>query len=201
MNAEEGAPGRWQGHLGALLAYFSDRGYETIHTGDWAQELAASTGQPHADVSGSHNRCTLTASRWPLERHALSIRPDRAGYPTRLNYYYVHFPEKLLVGEVDITATGPGGPAAVSVWNVGIVNGAGWGEEKLNMLETVYARLFLQTTKTDDTVLLGGDFNGPKRERADGTIVPHGRNAGQYTDYPYYGHPYYLADEEGDFAA
>jgi endonuclease/exonuclease/phosphatase family metal-dependent hydrolase len=84
----------------------------------------------------------------------------------------------------------------VEPWNVSIINGANWGEEKLNMLETVYGRIDLQTTKTDIPVLLGGDFNAPKRETATGEIIPHGHNAPKYTNYPLYGDPYYFQDSD-----
>jgi endonuclease/exonuclease/phosphatase family metal-dependent hydrolase len=68
------------------------------------------------------------------------------------------------------------------------------------MLRTVYGRIHLQTTKPDRPVLLGGDFNAPKRETEERTIVPHGSNAGQYTNYPDYGHPYYFAEDESEIA-
>jgi endonuclease/exonuclease/phosphatase family metal-dependent hydrolase len=45
---------------------------------------------------------------------------------------------------------------------------------------------------------LGGDFNAPKRERADGSIIPHGENKSQYTDYPDYGDPHYVRESDGD---
>lgn len=72
VNSEVGEPGDWAGHLGAVLEYFADREYHVVHTGDWAQELYDSTVQPHADIEGSHNRCTLTACHWPIERRPLS---------------------------------------------------------------------------------------------------------------------------------
>lgn len=103
----------------------------------------------------------------------------------------------MLVVELDASDDTAIGADKLEVWNVGIVNGANWGEEKLNMLETVYGRICLQTTKTDTPVLLAGDFNAPKHETKDREIVPHGKNAGQYTNYPDYGDPYYFRDSTG----
>lgn len=199
VHSQDGAQGDLSGHMGALLDYFSDRGYHVAHTGDWAQELAASTMQPHADIEGSHNRCNLTASRWPIERRPLPLRPEGEGYPSKLNYYYSQFPEKILVGEIDVTDDDRFEADQLESWNVGIINGAGWGEEKLNMLETVYASVHLRTWKSNVPVLLGGDFNAPKRETADCGIVPHGDNRGQMTAYPFYGDPHYLRTEADEF--
>lgn len=47
--------------------------------------------------------------------------------------------------------------------------GTDGGEEKVKILETVYERI-RKTARTP--CLLAGDFNAPKAERADGTIVP-----------------------------
>lgn len=196
VNAEEGSPGDWGGHLGTLIDHLEARGYHVVHTGEWAQELAASTVQPHADITAPHNRCNLTASRWPIERRPLPLRNRGDGKPHGLNYYYVHFPEKLLLGTVDCSGDPDVPVDELQVWNVGIINGAGWGEEKVKMLETVYARIYLETTTTDTPVLLGGDFNAPKHENADGTITPHGANKGQYTRYPFYGDPHYLRGDD-----
>lgn len=198
VHYEESAAVAWAGQLGALREYFSTRGYHTVHTGDWAQELRDSSIQPHADITGAHNRCNLIASRWPLTRRPLSLRNRGNRKPRNLNYYTTQFPEKLLVAELDLSADPGFSVDTVETWDVGIINGANWGEEKLNMLETVYGRLYLQTTKTDTPVVLGGDFNAPKRETADGKIIPHGKNAGQYTQYPFYGEPYHLREDDGE---
>lgn len=173
VHYEPGSGNGWEGQLGALLEYFADD-YHVVHTADWAHELAQSTVQPHADIEGAHNRCNLLASRWPASRRSLTLRNRGNRKPRQLDYYYTHFPEKLLVAEVDVSDASTFARDDLEVWNVGIINGASWGEEKLNMLETVYGRLYLQTTKTDTPVLLGGDFNGPKRETEEGGIIPHG---------------------------
>lgn len=193
---EENSAGVWQGQLGTLLDYFSNRGFEVTHTGDWARDLRNSTVQPHTDIRGSHNRCNLTASRWPVDRRPLTLRNHGNRKPRQLDYYYSHFPEKMLVGQIDLSEAAGFPVDTVETWNVGIINGANWGEEKLNMLETVYGRIYLQTTKTDIPILLGGDFNAPKRETATGEIVPHGQNTPKYTKYPFYGDPYYLQEDD-----
>lgn len=194
VNYEENPAGSRQGQLGCLVDYFLNRNYHLVHTGDWAQELAASNIQPHADIEGAHNRCNLIASRWPVDRHPLTLRNRGERKPRKLDYYYSHFPEKMLVAEVDLSDDTTLPADKLELWNVGIINGANWGEEKLNMLETVYGRIYLQTTKADVPVLLGGDFNAPKRETGDGEIIPHGENVGQYRNYPYYGDPQYFRE-------
>lgn len=198
VNYEQESGERWGGQLGRLYEYFFEADYHVAHTADWAQELADSTVQPHADITGAHNRCNLIASRWPIERRPLTLRNRGNRKPRRLNYYYTQFPEKILVAELDVTLDSSSTADNIEVWNVGIINGANWGEEKLNMLETVYGRIHLQTAKTETPVLLGGDFNAPKQETEDGTIIPHGRGTGQYTTYPDYGSPRYFCGEDGD---
>lgn len=195
VNFEVGSDREWDGQLGTLINYFRDRDFYVTHTGDWARELYNSTVQPHADIQSAHNRCNLTASRWPIERHALTLRNRGDGKPRNLNYYYSHFPEKILVSRVDVSNADVCEADSLALWNVGIINGANWGEEKVNMLETIYARIYLEASKTEIPLVLGGDFNAPKRETADGEITPHGENKGQYRNYPYYGDPHYLRDD------
>ena len=192
VNYEKGSTGNREGQLGVFLDYFSAHDYHVVHTGDWARELAESSVQPHANIDAPHNRCNLIASRWPIERRPLTLRNHGDRKPRKLDYYYSHFPDKMLVAETDLSRSDAIAANELELWNVGIINGANWGEEKINMLEIVYARVHLQTANTDIPVLLGGDFNAPQSETADGDIVPHGENAGQYTNHPFYGDPYYL---------
>lgn len=198
VNYEGNPMDGWDGQLGALLDHFSARGYDVVHTADWAKELAESDVQPHAGITGAHNRCNLTASRWSLDRRPLTLRNRGDRKPVELDYYYAHFPEKLLVSSLQPKESDPIAADEIELWNVGIINGSNWGEEKVNMLETVYGRVYLQTTKTATPVLLGGDFNAPKRETEAQEIVPHGTTASQYTRYPFYGDPHYLQAEAGD---
>lgn len=190
--------GEWDGQLGALHEYFDTRGFHVVHTGDWARELRDSAVPPHADIQSAHNRCNLIASRWPIDRQSMTLRNRGDRKPRQLNYYYSQFPEKLLVAHVDLTDVPDYSAETVAVWSVGIINGANWGEEKLKMLETVCGRINLQTTKTGLPVIVGGDFNAPKRETATGDIVPHGQNTPKYTAYPLYGDPHYRRVEEED---
>lgn len=187
---------RWEGQLGVLCGYLEEAGYHVVHTGDWAHELMESSVQPHTDIEGTHNRCNLIASRWPIERRPLTLRNEGRGKPEKLNYYYSQFPEKLLIADVDTSASPAVGPETLKLWNVGIINGSNWHEEKLNMLETVYGRIYVQTERTATPVLLGGDFNAPKREKGDGSIVPHGQNVPQYTNLPDHGNPYHFRDSD-----
>ena len=187
----------WGGQLRTLHDYLTRHDYAVVHTADWAEELATSNVQPHTDIVGAHNRCNLIASQWPITRRPLTLRNQGNRKPRGLNYYYSHFPEKMLVAEVDVSTSSELPADTLELWNVGIINGANWGEEKVNMLETVYGRIYLQTTKTDIPVLLGGDFNAPKKEKADRSIVPHGKNESQYTAYPDYGDPHYVRESDG----
>lgn len=187
----------WGGQLRTLRDYLTGHDYAVVHTADWAEELVTSNVQPHTDIVGAHNRCNLIASQWPITRRPLTLRNRGNGKPRGLNYYYSHFPEKMLVAEVDVSTSSELPADTLELWNVGIINGANWGEEKVNMLETVYGRIYLQTTKTDIPVLLGGDFNAPKKEKADRSIVPHGKNESQYTAYPDYGDPHYVQESDG----
>ena len=188
----------WDEHLSAFIEYFEGepREYHVTHTGDWSQELFESDVQPHAGITSPHNRCNVTVSRWPIERRSLSLRNIGHRKPRGLNYYYSQFPEKILVGEIDTS----GDPAvdldSIEVWNVGIINDSNWGEEKVNMLETVYDRIYLQNKKLDQPLILGGDFNAPQIETSEKEIVPHGGT--QYTQYPFYGDPNYFQEPDGE---
>lgn len=195
VNNEERKQDRWAGHLGALLRYFDSkpREYHTVHTGDWARELRETDVQPHTNISGNHNRCNVIVSRWPVERRPLDLRNTGNRKPRGLNYYYSHFPEKILVADVDVSTIDSVAADRLEAWNVSINNGAYWGEEKVKMLETVYGRIHLQNTKIGDPLVLSGDFNAPQKETAEKEIIPH--SGPDYTNYPQYGDPYYFATD------
>lgn len=190
VNYELEDGGEWGGQLGSLLEYFDadDDQYYWAHTADWAQELYESDVQPHQAIESAHNRCNLTVSRWPIERTPLSLRQFKT--PKKLTYYTTHFPEKLLVTKVTTDTTD------LTVWNVAIINHAGWYEEKVKMLETVYNRITVQRTESNRDIILGGDFNAPKREERNGAIVPHGRSDPNYRRFPQYGNPYYFGESK-----
>jgi exonuclease III len=190
--------GEWDVHLETFLEYFKNHSkeYDVAHTGDWSRELMESDVQPHTDISATHNRCNVTVSRWPIARQPLDLRNIGDRKPQKLNYYYSHFPEKMLVATIDTSGDDSIEAETVEVWNVGIINGAHWGEEKINMLETVYGRIYLQNKKMDRPLILGGDFNAPKEETSDKQIIPHDKAA--YTHYPSYGDPYYFHENGED---
>lgn len=194
VNYEPERGGEWGGQLGSLVEHFerAERDYDHVHTADWAHELSESDVQPHQTIDAPHNRCNLTVSRWPIDRTPLSLRSDGGGFPRKLTYYTTHFPEKLLVSEVDLSDADGFGTDSLLVWNVGIINGSNWHKEKLKTLETIYGRLSLLNKRTDQAVVLGGDFNAPRRENASGEIVPHGGSVPKYKRYPFYGSPYYF---------
>jgi exonuclease III len=194
VNYERVGEDEWSGQLGAFLQYFeSERGFECVHTGDWARELSQLTIQPQQNIDAPHNRCTLTASRWPLERTPLTLRNSGNGYPNKLTYYNTNFPEKILVAELALGDSDSFDAEELTLWNVGVINGSNWHEEKIAMAETVYARLYLHTEKVDKPVVLAGDFNAPKRETEE-AIVPHEGGGLQYRHYPFYGVPYFFED-------
>jgi len=195
VNYEQTETEERSGQLAALERYFASQDYDFVHTADWAAELFDSEIQPQQTIQGPHDRCNLTVSRWPIERTPLSLRDKGEGYPRKLSLFSSLFPEKLLVSKIDVSEEAPGSDV-LDVWNVGIIHGAGWGEEKLEMLETVYSRIYFQTAKTDRPLMLGGDFNAPKREGRGG-ITPHGDNKPRYTNYPFYGEPYYFDARSG----
>ncbi|ODR80513.1 hypothetical protein BG842_03375 [Haladaptatus sp. W1] len=186
--------GEWDIHLNGLIEYFESlsREYYVAHTGDWSRELMASDVQPHSEISGTHNRCNVTVSRWPIERRPLNLKNHGHRKPRELNYYYSHFPEKMLVTAINTAADDTIEASTIEVWNVAIINGSNWGEEKINMLKTVYDRIYLQNKKVGYPVILGGDFNAPKEETSEKQLIPHGKPA--YTQYPFYGDPYYFQE-------
>ena len=108
--------------------------------------------QPHADITGSYNWCNLSACRWPIERRQLSLRNRGDRKSRKLDYYYSHFPEKMQVTKMEPPADLSGSTDRVDVWNVGITNGANWGEERLNMFETVYGRIARSSATNSESV-------------------------------------------------
>jgi exodeoxyribonuclease-3 len=132
---------------------------------DWAAELGESDVPPHHDINHVNGNLTAVHEDFPgdaLERHRPSIRTG-AYDGADLKHWSTNFPEKILVTTVETA------DAALELWNVRAVPRNGWGEEKVKILETVYERI-RKTARTP--CLLAGDFNAPRAERADGTIVP-----------------------------
>jgi len=149
----------WRDGLEAL-------GLSTIeHSCDWAAELNEATYPPHSDIDHNNGHLTATSGAWALERveHTIRDYADRHDW----THYPTHFPEKLLVTELETPNQG------IEVWNVRAVPGSEYGEEKIKILETVYKRL---TTAGRRTRLLAGDFNAPKDELPDGQLLSFGHD-------------------------
>lgn len=198
VNYEKQGDG-WGGQLGEFIRYFDDdeQDYHCAHTGDWAHELYHSDVQPFHNISAPFNRCNLTVSKWPIDRKPLDLRNKGNRRPVRLNYFYTNFLTGPSVSDVHLPNQETTDTEGLEVWNTSIINGANWKEEKINALETVYARVHLQNKRTNKKVILGGDFNAPLKEvnergnEEDGhEIVPHDPKD-KLTNWPFYGDPYY----------
>ena len=196
--------GGWSGQLGEFLRYFGGkRDYYCTHTGDWAHELYNSDVQPYHNIKAPFNRCNLTVSKWPIDRQPLDLRNRGNGKPVGLNYFYTNFLTGPFVSDVHHPSEESFDNEGLEVWNASIIHGAGWKEEKINALETVYARIYLQNKKTNKNVILGGDFNAPLKEISkqdsdddETEIIPHSGNDHQATNRPFYGDPYRYRDPE-----
>lgn len=139
-------------------------GYSIIEdTLDWAVELADSDIPPHHEIGHVNGNLTAVhdeAEISGIERESPSIRAG-AYDGADLKHWSTNFPEKILVTTAE--------SRDLEFWNVRAVPRNPWGEEKVKILETVYERI----RRSDaGTRVLGGDFNAPKIEREDGTIVP-----------------------------
>lgn len=203
MNYEK-EEGGWSGQLGELLRYFGGKhDYYCTHTADWEHELYHTDVQPYHNINAPFNRCSLTVSRWPVSRNPLDLRNRGNRKPVGLNYFYTNFLTGPFVSTVELPLGDSIDTTGIEIWNVGIINGSNWKEEKINALETVYARIYLQNEKTDKTVILGGDFNAPLKELSkqdsdadEIEIIPHDGNDYQATNRPFYGNPYRYRDSE-----
>ena len=199
VNCEDRDHENWPDRLEFLRGKFSSIGLDhLVHTGDWARELDQSSVQPHQDIS--HNRCQLTASSLPLKRRKLSI--NTGYYEHRpLKHFATVFPEKLLVTRLDLNQAGSTPlPTPLEIWNVGVIYGSGpWGEEKLNLLETIGGRLDVLTSRTDGHFIVGGDFNAPREERSEADMDYHGENKPGYTTTSFYGAPLFLETDDGEY--
>jgi len=147
-----------------------EQGYtEIVDTLDWAQELRESQIPPHHEfihTSGQLTAIHEDADAEKLKRHRPSIRTG-PWKNSEMKDWSTNFPEKILNSEVQIAGQ------SVDLWNVRTVPGSMHGEEKIKILENVYARI---TKSNPDRCILAGDFNAPKEERADGTVVSWGED-------------------------
>lgn len=145
------------------------RGLEDLGLGsiedscECAAELADSTVPPHGDIGHDNGHITAVDDGWTLNRNEQLIneRLDTAD----LSHYTTNFPEKILVTDLETDRK------TIELWNIRAVPGSSWGEEKIKIFETVYERMMDGGRKPR---ILGGDFNSPDAELADGQAVPFG---------------------------
>lgn len=99
----------------------------------------------------------MIASRWPLK----AMSPDTFEIP---------WPERVLSAHVNVPKFG-----RVDLHNTHVPPGSSNGWTKIRHLEGIYARL---ATRSRVPRILVGDFNTPKDEHPDGTVVTWGTVAG-----------------------
>ena len=144
----------------------ADIGYTHIEdTLDWANELGNLGVPPHHDLN--HVNGNLTAVHESLgAKELIRKRPSIRAGPydgADMKHWSTNFPEKILVATLELPTL------SLQLWNVRAVPGNPWGEEKVKILETVVNRI---RTTAEAPCLLAGDFNAPKDELPDGTLVP-----------------------------
>lgn len=186
-------------HFQQVKKHFEDRGFHTADNRDWNRQLHDLDVQPYHNITSPFKRCKITASRWPLKRKELDLRNNGNGKPRGLNYFYSSFLTGLFVSDIQLPNEDTTDKEGLEVWNTGIIHGAGWKEEKIKVLETVYSRIYLQNRKTNKKIILGGDFNAPWKEtneQGNVQIHPHSPDP-KHLDKPFYGDPYRYQDGEG----
>lgn len=132
---------------------------------DWAAELRESDVPPHQDyghVNGNLTAIHEDAGASELVRKSPSIRYG-PWENADLKDWDTNVPEKILNAEVRLEGT------TIDLWNVRAVPGSMHGEEKIKILENTYNRI---RKGGESPIILAGDFNAPRRELADGTVVP-----------------------------
>ena len=198
QHAEDNAEG--VNHFEELKQYFENRGYYTADDRDWNHQLLNLDVQPYQNVTSPFKRCKITASKWKIDRNPLDLTKMKKRNPEHLNYFYSNFLTGPFVTDVHHPSQEVTDNRGLQVWNASAIHGSGWKEEKINVLETIYSQIYLQNDQTEKMVVLGGDFNAPKKEirketgkRIVGDIVPH--DSGKlYYDKPFYGNPYRYQD-------
>jgi exonuclease III len=120
----------------------------------WATALAQH--YPYLETTlhllGERHNFLLVASRWPLE-----ARPARV--------FEVPFAELVLSALVDVPRLGP-----LELTTTHVPNGSGNGFRKIEHLEALYRRLAYDH-RPERPRLLCGDFNCPRKELPDGTVI------------------------------
>nr|WP_238532892.1 hypothetical protein [Halalkalicoccus jeotgali] len=132
---------------------------------EWAETLGNSDIPPHEDINHVNGNLTALYDGFRgtnLTRQSPSIR-DGPWKNSELKNWNTNFPEKILPTAFKL------GETKVAVWNVRAVPGTNWGEEKVKILETASRRIL---KAGEPPIILAGDFNAPKGEREDGTLIP-----------------------------
>ena len=192
-------------NLGEEPSHFQERGYSIADNRDWNHQLNQSDIPPFQNIGSPFKRCKIIASRWDVDRNPLDLREMKDRIPNKINYFYANFPTSILRADIHHPAISVTDNSGLQAWNAGVIHGSGWKEEKTNVLETIYAQVYLQNDQTDKAVLLGGDFNAPQAETPVqtedgliGEIEPHNASGRQYTDQPFYGNPYRYQSRNGE---
>lgn len=140
---------------------------EVVDTLDWAAELRESEVPPHQDfnhVNGNLIAVHETCEARELNRRRPTIR-EGLWEDAVLKDWSTNFPEKILTAELEFD------DSTIELWNIRAIPGSSWGEEKIKILEDTINRI---TKGEQRPRILAGDFNSPKDELSDGTIVPWG---------------------------
>lgn len=142
------------------------KGYtEIVDTLDWAAELRESSVPPHHEYN--HVNGNLIALHESSDGSDLTrLRPSIRYGPWEdadLKDWDTNMPEKILNASVTL------GERTLELWNIRAVPGSMHGEEKIKILENTYNRIM---KGSESPCILAGDFNAPKQELAEGTIIP-----------------------------
>jgi len=140
---------------------------EIVDTLDWSHELAECSVPPYQDYNGVNGNLTAIHDESQLRdltRNSPSI--SKGVYEdAKRKHWDTNFPEKILNAEVRFEET------TIDLWNIRTVPGSICGEEKVKILENTYSRI---VKAGSDRCILAGDFNAPKTELEDGTVIPWG---------------------------
>jgi len=144
----------------------TDSGYtEIVDTLDWSQTLGNLDIPPFHDFNGVNGNLIgihEDSKLHNLTRQRPSTRDSPFGHSDR-KHWDTNYPTKILNATVEL------GEMLIDLWNIRTVPGSMYGEEKIKILETVYNRIL---AKGVGPRILAGDFNAPKDETPDGTVIP-----------------------------
>jgi exodeoxyribonuclease-3 len=138
---------------------------EIVDTLDWSAELGRLDVPPFHDFNGVNGNLIAIhedSRLQGLERRKPSIKEPPFG-DAELKHWDTNFPEKILNAEVVLGGT------TIDLWNIRTVPGNMFGEEKIKILENTCQRIIASGSQPR---ILAGDFNAPKDETHDGTVIP-----------------------------